>query len=35
MRVRGLKRVALLADLVMLARLGQALTRARLVPVAA
>ena len=34
-RVRGLERVALHADLVMLARLGQALIRARAVPLAA
>jgi hypothetical protein len=35
LRVRGLERVALHADLVMLARLSQALARARAVPVAA
>jgi hypothetical protein len=35
LRVRGLERVALHADLVMLARLGQALGRARELPVAA
>jgi transposase, IS5 family len=34
-RVRGLERVALHADLVMLARLSQALARARAVPLAA
>jgi hypothetical protein len=32
LRVRGLQRVALHADLTMLARLGQALLRARVVP---
>jgi len=35
LRVRGIERVALHADLVMLARLSQALSRARAVPVAA
>ncbi len=35
LRVRGLERVALHADFVMLARLGQALARARAVPLAA
>jgi hypothetical protein len=35
LRIRGLERVALHADLVMLARLGQALSRARAVPLAA
>jgi hypothetical protein len=35
LRVRGLERVALHADLTMLARLGQALCRARAVPLAA
>jgi IS5 family transposase len=35
LRVRGIKRVRLHADLVMLARLGQALSRARAVPLAA
>jgi hypothetical protein len=35
LRVRGLERVALHADLTMLARLGQALARARAVPLAA
>lgn len=35
LRVRGLERVALHADLVMLARLAVALTRARAVPLAA
>jgi hypothetical protein len=35
LRIRGLERVALHADLVMLARLSQALGRARTVPVAA
>jgi hypothetical protein len=35
LRVRGIERVQLHADLTMLARLGQALTRARLVPLAA
>jgi Transposase DDE domain len=35
LRVRGLERVALHADLVMLARLSQALARARAVPLAA
>jgi len=35
LRVRGLERVALHADLVMLARLSQALSRARAVPLAA
>ena len=34
-RVRGLERVALHADLTMLARLSQALARARAVPLAA
>jgi IS5 family transposase len=34
-RVRGIERVRLHADLIMLARLGQALTRARAVPLAA
>jgi hypothetical protein len=34
-RVRGIERVALHADLVMLARLSQALARARAVPLAA
>jgi hypothetical protein len=33
--VRGLERVRLHADLTMLARLGQALSRARAVPLAA
>jgi hypothetical protein len=35
LRVRGLERVALHADLVMLARLSQALVRARALPLAA
>jgi len=35
LRVRGLERVQLHADLTMLARLGQALSRARAVPLAA
>ncbi len=35
LRVRGLERVALHADLTMLARLSQALARARAVPLAA
>jgi hypothetical protein len=35
LRVRGIERVALHADLVMLARLSQALARARVVPLAA
>jgi hypothetical protein len=35
LRVRGLERVALHADLVMLGRLGQALSRARALPLAA
>jgi hypothetical protein len=35
LRVRGLAKVQLHADLVMLARLGQALARARAVPLAA
>lgn len=35
LRVRGLERVSLHADLVMLARLSQALSRARAVPLAA
>lgn len=35
LRVRGLERVQLHADLTMLARLGQALLRARAVPLAA
>jgi hypothetical protein len=35
LRVRGIERVALHADLVMLARLSQALSRARAVPLAA
>ncbi len=35
LRVRGLERVQLHADLVMLARLSQALSRARAVPLAA
>jgi len=35
LRVRGIERVALHADLVMLARLSQALARARAVPLAA
>ena len=35
LRVRGLAKVQLHADLVMLARLGQALSRARAVPLAA
>ena len=35
LRVRGLERVALHADLTMLARLSQALSRARAVPLAA
>jgi hypothetical protein len=35
LRVRGLERVSLHADLVMLARLSQALARARAVPIAA
>lgn len=35
LRVRGLEKVALHADLTMLARLGQALSRARAVPLAA
>ncbi len=35
LRVRGLQRVALHADLVMLARLSMALARARAVPLAA
>ena len=35
LRVRGLARVQLHADLVMLARLSQALARARAVPLAA
>jgi Transposase DDE domain len=35
LRVRGLERVALHANLVMLARLGQALARTRTVPLAA
>ena len=35
LRVRGLERVALHADLTMLARLSQALARARVVPLAA
>ena len=35
LRVRGLERVALHADLVMLARLASALARARAVPLAA
>jgi hypothetical protein len=34
-RVRGIERVRLHADLIMLARLGQALSRARAVPLAA
>jgi Transposase DDE domain len=35
LRVRGLAKVQLHADLVMLARLGQALSRARALPLAA
>ena len=35
LRVRGLERVQLHADLVMLARLSQALSRAQVVPLAA
>jgi hypothetical protein len=35
LRVRGLERVALHADLTMLARLSQALARARAIPLAA
>lgn len=35
LRVRGIERVQLYADLVMLARLSQALNRARAVPLAA
>jgi hypothetical protein len=35
LRVRGLERVQLHADLTMLGRLGQALLRARAVPLAA
>jgi len=35
LRVRGIERVALHADLVMLARLSQALARARTIPLAA
>lgn len=35
LRVRGLERVQLHADLTMLARLGQALSRARAIPLAA
>jgi transposase len=35
LRVRGLERAALHADVTMLARLGQALSRARAVPLAA
>lgn len=35
LRVRGSERVALHADLTILARLGQALARARAVPLAA
>lgn len=35
LRVRGLERVRLHADLTMLARLGQALARARAIPLAA
>jgi hypothetical protein len=35
LRVRGLERVSLHADLVMLARLSQALSRARTIPLAA
>jgi hypothetical protein len=35
LRVRGLERVALHADLTILARLAQALARARVVPLAA
>ena len=35
LRVRGIERVALHADLCMLARLSQALARARAVPLAA
>ena len=35
LRVRGLERVALHTDLVMLARLPQALARARAIPLAA
>jgi hypothetical protein len=35
LRVRGIERVALHADLVMLARLSQALARARAIPLAA
>ena len=35
LRVRGLERVALHADLVVLARLSQALSKARVVPLAA
>jgi len=35
LRVRGLEKVALHADLTMLARLAQALSRARAVPLAA
>jgi hypothetical protein len=35
LRVRGLERVALHADLVMLARMSQALSRARAIPLAA
>ena len=35
LRTRGIDRVRIHADLVMLARLGQALSRARAVPLAA
>jgi hypothetical protein len=35
LRVRGIERVGLHADLIMLARLASALTRARAVPLAA
>jgi hypothetical protein len=35
LRTRGLRRVAQHADLVMIARLGQALVQARVVPLAA
>ncbi|MFN2471304.1 MAG: hypothetical protein ABR583_10040 [Gaiellaceae bacterium] len=35
LRTRGIARVRLHADLVMLARLGQALARARAIPLAA
>jgi len=35
LRVRGIERVLLHADLIMLARLSQALSRARAIPLAA